>query len=244
MKHWIIIGILLALSAAAQSRAAVVYTDNFSAGLKPQFWSVEKTAPSYVVDATQGDVRMSIAAGGGYAYRAARVYFTPQVVGNFDMSIHFRQAQLTRIDSLGAAANQIALHAEFGGQHFNVTRDIATVEGNNFHVYLNPPGQTYGVTPTTVVEGDFRIVRTGNTYAGYFDSTKVFEQTFTNTAPQKLWFSLENNQTNDAISVIYDDFSINAENIIGIPEPTTFSSIVVAAVVGLARRRHRRAQLA
>jgi len=221
MGKWIIVlGCAFSGILCNRATAAIKYSDDFSTGLNPLVWTTEKTAASYTIDAAHGDVRMSAPANAGLAYRAARVHFTPKVMGDFDMQVDFHDANLALVNFSGQAANQIALHSQFGGQHFATTRDIATVEGNNYHVYLNPPGQTYGVTPTTDLAGTLHVIRKGNLYSGWINSTKIFESTFNVTNPSDLWFSLENNQTNDAISVVYDNFSINADQIIGLPPAT------------------------
>jgi hypothetical protein len=243
MRQRLAVGIVVVVLCAwvTGARADIMFVDDFSAGLDPAFWRVQKSSTKYVVDASQGDVRLSSSGLTGRGYQYVQVYFKGQVVGDFDMRIHFRNANLALIDYFGQAANQVSLHAQFGGQHFNPTRDIAAVEGDNYHVYLNPPGQTVGVTPTTVLEGAFRILRIGNTYSGWFDNHKIYEATYANSTPSDLWFSLENNQTNDAISVTFDDFSINAQNILGIPEPGCLGVVAFVAVAALIRPRRARA---
>ncbi len=241
MGKWVTAGavLVIAVSIALPTRANVIFADDFSVGLRPSFWKVQKNS-NYTVDDTQGDVRISTGKPGSSIYRVAQVYFTPQVVGDFDMRINFHDAQINLQDFAGQAANQLALHAQFDNQHFASTRDIAVVEGNNYHVYLNPPGQTVGVKPTTLLAGELRVVRTGNAYAGYFNGDKIYEANYANPNPSALWFSLENNQTNDATSVIYDNFSINAQDILGIPEPAGAAIAGALGVIGLAARTRRR----
>jgi hypothetical protein len=245
MGKWaIVLGCAVSGIFCNRASASITFSDDFSGGLNPLVWKTEKTAPSYTIDATHGDVRMSSPANAGTSYRAARVYFTPKVLGDFDMQVDFHDANLALINHLPAAANQIALHAQFGGQHFATTRDIATVEGNNYHVYLNPPGATYGVIPTTDLAGTFHVIRQGDVYSGWFNSTKIFDRTFSGAPdPSALWFSLENNQTNDAISVTYDNFSITADQIVGLPPaavplpPGLLTGALTAGTLLVARRR-------
>jgi len=241
-KWFIVLGCALTVISCNRATAAVTYSDDFSTGLNPLVWTTEKTAASYTIDATHGDVRMSSPANAGLSYRAARVYFTPKVLGDFDMQVDFHDANLALVNHAPVAANQIALHAQIGGQHFATTRDIATVEGNNYHVYLNPPGATYGVIPTTDLAGTLHVIRTGDVYSGWFNSTKIYQGTFSG-APSTLWFSLENNQSNDAISIVYDNFSITADQINGLPPVAVplpaglWSGLLGAGTIAVVRRR-------
>jgi hypothetical protein len=226
---------VLTLTGAAQAVDLKTFSDDFSLGLNPVVWSIENTDGSYAVDATHGDVRLSHPLAGGYGYKAVRVRFNGVVTGDYDTQVTFRDAKITLADYSGQAANQIAFHAFFGGLDFAATRDHAVVEGNNYHVYTNPPGVTLGVTPNTDLQGTLRLTRIGNITAGYFNNAKIYENTYS-TGPANIYFTLENNQTRDSTAVTYDNFSITADRIQGIPEPAT-GLLMTAAGVLLLRRR-------
>jgi hypothetical protein len=228
----------IAVSLIALRASAVDFADDFTFGLNPIWWSIENTDGSYSVDATHGDVRLSHPLAGNLGYKAVRVRFNGVVTGNYDMQVGFRDAKLTLVDyNLAQAANQIALHSFFGGLDYATTRDIAVAEGNNYHVYTNPPGVTLGVTPTTALEGTLRVTRTGNVTAGYFNNTKIYENTFS-TGPANVYFTLENNQTRDSTAVTYDNFSLRADNITGVPIPEPGTAVLLAGgFLLLCRRR-------
>jgi hypothetical protein len=230
MRATLSLGAALCLLLATAAHADVIFFDDFSAGLRPQFWTIEKLSNEYVVNDTGGNVKFS-SPGNGSGYRAVRAHFTPDVIGDFRMSVDISDVQLTRRTG-NPSANHVALHAMFGGQHWATTIEDHSQFGRNYHVYLNPPSANFGDVLTTATGGTLVVQRTGNTYTGFFDSNKIFERTFGgNTTPNDLWFSLENNFTNDAISVTFDNFRIEADDILGIPAPAV--PLPAAALLGL-----------
>ncbi len=191
------------------------FTDDFSAGLTPQFWSVIQTTPGlFSVNASQGDVRLAKTAmnsPGGIQNVVVRLdlgAFGGQIAGDFSTQIDFRDAVI------GPAIDQIELHTMFADN--SVLFDVYdnSCGGLNVHVWN---GGVQGCTATAATGGTFKITRTGATLTGYFNNNPIFSQS--NASPlTRLEFVLQLQPgSNDATSVTFDNFSLTGGTCGGCP---------------------------
>ena len=199
----------LALMAAADSAEAFVYVDDFSGGLNPQYWELIVDDPLFTVSSGAGEIQIAKPIGGDLTYRAVNVRFRGVLVGDFDVSVAFRDAYLTRLD--GLPGNQAQLNAVFGGQAFSVVRsDESPGGGDNHHVFISPPAIWVGTAPDASTAGTMRIRRTGDLVEGFIHGSLVHSGNFNTDDVTTLTLSLANNGTRDSVSVTFDDVSIVA----------------------------------
>jgi hypothetical protein len=185
-----------------------VFTDNFTSGINPAHWTVN--AGAYTIDYTQGDIRMSKPAGGG---AWGSVIFNHDVYGDFDISVDYRDAVLA------GCQNQIQLNLSFGGQYVANRRENWC--DSRYSVWLDPGG-TVGVLGTADTSWTLRVTRVGSTVTFYANGTQTFQGSFNNSPVTDLWLSLQNNGTDAAISVTFDNFIVKAADIV-IPYAFTFT---------------------
>jgi len=188
------------------------YTDNFDTGIDTTYWMIFSNDTLYSVDDTQGDIRFSRSPGGNHVLNVVYLRFIPVVKGDFDVTVDFSNAYINRIN--GSPGNQVQLNSNVGGQIFSVVRSDEAGFGHNFHVWIDPPGQWQGYQVNTDTAGTLRIQRVGSTVAGYFNTNLIYLDLFNSGDVMHLSFSLQNNGTTDSTSVIFDNFSLNADSIV------------------------------
>jgi hypothetical protein len=237
--HSLVRSSAVALFLVVVSRAsATIFVDPFSSGINGAHWNVISNQPQYTVDDTNGDIRFSRAAGGSQGFQYIGLDFLHDVAGDFDVSVRFRDASIRRIN--GTPGNQIQLNAIFGSQYFAVVRSDEVGLGNNVHVYRDPPQAVAGTQGTTATSGLLRITRTGSLVRGFFNSTQLYSANFNNSDVSRIWLSLQNNGTNDATSVTFDDFALTGGEINGVPEPQSWLILASGLAVFGGLRYHRR----
>lgn len=183
------------------------FNDDFATGIDPSRWTVTTSGPLYTVDGSQGDVHISKPIGGsGFQY--AWLVLECDFGGDFDVSVDFSDAMITRMN--GAPGNQVQLTLSFGGQLFVVVRSDELPGGDNIHVFVNPPGTWVGEQPTSVTEGTLRVTRSGSVVSGYLDGNLIHSGTYNDAPVTFLTLALQNNGTNDPTSVTFDNFSLVA----------------------------------
>jgi hypothetical protein len=197
---------------------AVNHFYGFSTGIDTTIWEVMFDTSLYTVDDAQGDIRVSKPVGGTYSLQMLHVRFRPIVVGDFDVSVDFRDAQIDRVD--GRPGNQIQLNTTFGGQSFQVVRSDEIWAGHNYHVWEDPPEEWRGEQPETSTSGTLRILRTGSVVVGYYGGVIIYAAEHNAEDVTFLSFSLQNNGTTDATSVIFDNFRITADALV-YPTPSS-----------------------
>jgi len=207
----LLIGGSTILSLAVGRAIAETVTDDFFAGIDPSLWVIDTNQPLYSVADTAGEIRFSRPAGGSSGFQYVSLDFRFPVQGDFDASVVFRDAQITRVN--GASGNQVQLNARFGGQEFLLVRSDEQCCGNNVHVYLDPPITWVGTQSNTAIAGTLRIARSGTLVTAWFDGVVIFSGNY-NTDPATLTFSLQNNGTTDATAVTFDDFALSADAIL------------------------------
>lgn len=193
--------------------ASDVLTDGFSAGIEPALWTHLSNQPLYSWNDAGGDVLFSKAAGGSGGLDFIGIFLERIAVGDFDVQAAFSQASIQHLT--GAVGNQVQLNVRFGGQLLAVVRSDETAAGNNAHVYADPPIAWVGsVVATSASAETLRVVRTGTTVSAYYGATLLHQGTYGTDPVTAITLTLQNNATQDPVSVHFDDFSLTADTII------------------------------
>ena len=203
---------LTGLFASLSIAAAATFSDGFSSGINPACWTVyQTTAGLYSVDATQGDVRLAKIStqhnpGGIQSVYAAvnMAALGGNIAGDFSAQINFTNA------ALGGALDQVEFHTSFAdGSIFYDVYDNGY--GLNAHVWNG--GSANGVTAASSGAGTFVIARTGSTLSGYYNGSLLFSEN-NGSALTAISLALQNNNgSDDAISVTFDNFSLTAASV-------------------------------
>lgn len=203
--------IMLILTPAAR---AELFTDDFSNGIDPTYWTLTNNSVRYSAGTTQGDAHFSGTAGGSTAY-FQNIRAIPKLTasGNFDVRVDYKNASITRLT--GSPGNQVELFAVLGGVGFYLSRSDETPQGNTIHVWQNA---FLGAQANTSTAGTMRITRVGTLVSGYLNSTLIYQNNY-NTNDAVFRFQLQNNGTSDAISVTFDNFYLAADRITPTPAP-------------------------
>jgi tetratricopeptide (TPR) repeat protein len=163
-------------------------------------WAVAETTPGmYRVERSAGQVRIARQGNnpGGLQHAGLRLDPKQPVAGDFDTQVSFSNAQIE------GGLNQIELQASFAdGSIFFVVRDR---EGSGSHIWA--PG-LQGNQPCSQA-GTLRMERRGDTVTGYCDGRAIWSSP-RKAALTRLQFVLQNNGTNDPISVTFRDYRFNA----------------------------------
>ena len=196
--------------ATVAPRAALggTFSDDFSAGLSPSFWSVwQTTAGLYSVDATNGHVQVaktSAHSPGGFQNVAIALNLAALAgtnTGDFSTQVDFTNAIVP-----GPGLDQVELHTYFqDGSIFFTVYDNSS--GLNVHVWN---GSNNGLTPVTGNSGTFRISRIGSTLTGYYNGAPIHSE-IKDSPLVRIDFALQNNNgSDDPTSVTFDNFSLTA----------------------------------
>jgi hypothetical protein len=194
------------------------FDDDFSQGARPAYWTIDQTSPdagvyTYADDAGALHFAKVGTNPGGQQHIAATLDMAAvggPVQGDFTMTVDFHDAVL---GAVGSGIDQIELHANFEDTTYFF--DVYTNEnGLEFHVW---DGAFHTGFDTTVDAATLQIVRTGSTLTAYAltagdggdaGAQVVFSKTGTTSALTSASFILQNYNTNNAISVTYDNFSL------------------------------------
>lgn len=203
--------LVLTLAVPRPARAAT-FSDDFSAGLRPTWWSIIQTTSNfYSVDASQGNVRLAKTSAhnpGGVQFVFVRVNLSllgGAITSDFSTQIDFAGAVVP-----GPGLDQVELHTYYqDGSIYYTVYDRSS--GFNAHVWDG--GSVQGVLPVGGDSGTFRISRTGSTVTGYFNGSPLFSETRAS-ALTAIDFVLQNNLgSDDPISVTFDNFSLTAPSV-------------------------------
>jgi len=163
-------------------------------------WAIAETTPGmYRVERSAGQVRVARQGNnpGGLQHAGLRLDHKQPVEGNFDTQVSFADAKID------GGLNQIELQAFFAdGSIFFVVRDR---EGSGSHIWA--PG-LQGNQPCDRA-GTLRMERRGDTVTGYCDGRAIWSSP-RKAALTRVQFVLQNNGTNDPISVTFRDYRFNA----------------------------------
>lgn len=199
--------IVIVLSLLGVSVSAEVFTDDFSEGIDYATWKIVCSDPDYyTIDDTQGDVRINKIQGGTLPSQSCYLSNRFNIRGDFDLRIDFRDANINRISG---DENQIILHA-VPDEWFAIVRSDSSWAGNNIHFFHNGWIGTQSCTDTA---GTLRITRTGTTITGYLNDNPIASRTGPD-VDAWISFTLQQWQSNDPMSVTYDNFYVEADQII------------------------------
>jgi hypothetical protein len=170
-------------------------------GVTPnEAWAVVETTPGmYRLDRSASEARVARQANnpGGLQYAGLRLNRGLPASGDFSAQVSFADA---RIDG---GLNQIELQATFAdGSIFYVVRDR---ERSGSHIWAP---NLQGDAPCGKA-GTLRMERRGETVTGYCDGRAIWS-TPRKAALTRLQFVLQNNATNDPISVTFRDWRFSA----------------------------------
>jgi hypothetical protein len=206
-------------TALSTNAFAGTFSDSFSGGLNPSYWSVSQTTPGlYSVSTPGGSVGLSLPNPalnpGGFQNVQINLNlaaFGGNVAGDFSTQVGFDDA------IIGPNDDQVQLNVTFAdGSTFDDVYDLSS--GRNVHLWN---GSINNPTPETATSGTFAISRTGSSVTGYYDGTAIFTEA-ESTALTAVWFSLQNqpNAQGDSPSVSFGNFSYTAS---AVPEPATLA---------------------
>jgi hypothetical protein len=239
-RRVVLAGLVVALATASQAGS---FTDDFSGGVRPQYWTVEQYHPGFFAfDGSQGDVRFAKVGGEPWSIQGiwaglniSALSPTGRLPGDFDVQVDFRDAVIP-----GVGCDQIELHAKFAdGYYFFDVRQHGDGR-SDVHVWEGIGGNAArGQINTTAAAGTLRIARAGRTLTAWFDDAVVWQNTnATLTDLTSLDFALQNNlYSNDATSVTFDNFRLENG---AVSEPTTLALLAIgelAAAGWIVRQR-------
>jgi hypothetical protein len=223
MKKLIVIYVLAA-ALASRALAQGTFSDNFSTGLNPAYWSIyESVSNVYSVNATGTNVVLA-KSGTTTGNQVLNVVLNlaalgGNISGDFSEQINFSNAVI------GPALDQVQLDDSFadGGQFYDVY-DLSS--GRNVHVF-NGSSVENPITETAT-SGTFAISRTGSTLTGYYNGTAIYSES-ESAALSYIDFRLETqgSPNNDSPSVAFGDFSLTASSV---PEPETLSLLALGGM--------------
>ena len=205
------INILLAslgfLTAAVGVQAGT-FSDNFATGLDASYWSViQSTTNLYSVDASQGDLQLAKTTahspGGvqGVYVRLNFALFGGRITNDFSTQIDFTNAVVP-----GPGLDQVELHTYYqDGSIYYAVYDNSS--GYNAHVWDG--GGVQGAIAASQNYGTFRISRTNGVVTAYFNGTPLYSETRSSPLTA-IDLVLQNNYSDDATSVTYDNFSLSS----------------------------------
>jgi len=195
----------------------VTFDDDFSAGLRSQYWTVNQTTDGlFTIGSTQGNVQLTkVGSNASGSFQDVGIVlnlaaFGGPIAGDFQYSVDFSNAMLGP-----GGVDQVELHANFADSSYffdSYDNNIGgasslTPGGLNVHVWT---GSLNGQTVTTATGGTFRISRVGTTLSGYFGSTLIYSTTSTSPLTEVQFVLQLQTGSNDNISVAYDNFHFTA----------------------------------
>ena len=222
--------LLLAGLAAMVPEAArgETFSDDFSAGLDPNLFSVTQTTEGlFSLDATQGVVHLVKTGSSPGGVQNIDVVLNMQgvlggpVTGDFSVQIDFANAML------GPSVDQAELHTHYAdGTIFFDVYDNSS--GENVHVWngvnVNNP------TAVTATGGTFKIIRSGSMVTGFFNGAMIYSQSIS--APlTEIDFVLQLQPgSDDYPQVDFDNFSVSTAVLPGSVQLSAASALVTESV--------------
>jgi hypothetical protein len=228
--------LLLPFAANAQT-----FSDSLTSPLNSTYWTFVATTPGmYSGSTSAAGLHVAKTPGftgpGGLQNVGAHLNLAAlggAIAGDFDVQVKFSNAAIN-----GGITNQVELQTFYqNGSLFIDSLD--NTGGINAHVFNGSIQPRYFGATTS---GLFDIARVGSIITGSYNGTVLFSESNTS-ALTGVDAILQNNGTNDDISVTLKDFSISGLNVpAATPEPGSVALISGLAVTGLAalRRKNRR----
>src|SRR5215831_3439941 len=192
---------------AAATAWAATFSDDFSSGLRPVYWSVaQTTAGLSSVDDTHGDVQLAKVGTSPGGLQNVKVQLDMAAIGgpitgDFSEQIDFSNAVV------GPSTDQVELHVYFqdGSIFFLVYQT-----GPNVHVW---DGVEHGTISVTGNSGTFTISRTGSMLSAYYNGTLIYSETNTSPATAMEFVNQLQPGSDDDTSVTFDNFSLTAATV-------------------------------
>jgi hypothetical protein len=196
--------------AAAATAWSGTFSDDFSSGLRPTYWSVTQTTPGlFSVDDTHGGVRLAKVGNnpGGFQNVAINLNMAAvggSISGDFSMQIDFSNAVI------GPNNDQVQLNITLSDN--SPFDDVYDISCGNPSVHVWNGGQQ-GCMAVTGNSGTFKISRTSGTLTGYYNGSQIFSESNSLVVPT-ITFSLQLQPgSNDNTSVTFDNFSLTAATV-------------------------------
>lgn len=205
---------------------AGTFTDNFSTGLNPAYWSIYSTElADYSVSTPGGEVVLSkVGTTSGNVAVSILLNLAAlggNVSGDFLAQINFSNAVI------GPYFDSVQLDSAFADDSvFDDLYDV--VPAMNVSVFNGSNQNANSVTGTS---GTFAIGRFGSTVTGYFDGTAMFSETETS-ALNYIDFRLETHPdaSTDSATATFTNFSLTAASV---PEPASLWFLVMGGAACL-----------
>ena len=206
------------LSASGTTGLAASFTDNFANGINPTNWFALTNTPRFSVVPENGVAQIQSTTGTNNGFFWGTLFSEVTAYGDFDVSIDFTNASLAW--RTGSPGNQAQLNCYFGDfysiTNFFVVRSDEATWDQNAHIWMGnfpPDGAKLGpALSTNISYGTLRITRTNSLVSGYINSTLIAQTNFV-TVPAHFQLVLQNNGTEDAISIGYNNFQLTADKI-------------------------------
>ena len=199
----------IAIVAAATGVRSGTFSDDFSTGLDPSYWSIIQSTPNlYSVDASQGNVQLAKTSAtnpGGVQNVYIRLNFAPfggRITNDFAAQVDFLNAVVP-----GPGLDQVELHTYYeDGSIYYAVYDNSS--GYNVHVWDG--GSAQGIAAMSGNSGTFSISRAGTTVTAYFNGTPLYSETRSSPLVG-IDLALQNNSgSDDATAVTFDNFSLTS----------------------------------
>ena len=189
------------------------FSDDFSTGLDPSQWSVIQTTSNfYTVDASQGNVQLaktSVHNPGGVQAVYIRLNLAPfggRITNDFSTQIDFLNAVVP-----GPGLDQVEFHTSYEDGSIYYTVYDRSSGYYNAHVWDG--GAVQGLISVPTNSGTFSISRVGGTVTGYFNGAPLYSETRSSPLTAIDFVLQNNNGSDDAISVTFDNFSLTSASV-------------------------------
>ena len=186
------------------------FFDDFSTGLKPAVWTVSQTTPNlYSVNVSQGKIQLAKIGHnpGGLQNVAIHLNLAPlggPIANVFSIQIDFTNAVVS-----GLGLNQVELRTYYqNGLFFFAGYEY----DDGFKVYTWD-GTFSWPQSVTGNSGTLRICRTGEEITGFFNGQALWGAGTTSPLTGVTLVLQNNNGSDDAISVTFDNFSISSPSL-------------------------------
>ena len=197
-------------SAVGPSAFGEAFFDDFSTGLNSAIWSVSQTTPNlYSVNVSQGKVQLAkiVQNPGGLQNVAVHLNLAPlggPIASDFSIQIDFTNAIVP-----GPGLDQVELRTYYQNGLFF----FAGYEYNNGLKAYTWDGTFSWPQSVTGNSGTLRICRTGEEITGFFNGKALWGAGTTSPLTDITLVLQNNNGSDDAISVTFDNFSVTSPSL-------------------------------
>jgi formylglycine-generating enzyme required for sulfatase activity len=185
------------------------FSDDFSTGLNPAVWEVSQTTPNlYSVNVSQGKVQLAKIAPSPGGLQNVAIHLNLAALGSpitndFSIQIDFTNAVVV------SGLNQVELRTYYQDGSFFVT-GYDYSGGPNVYTW---DGTFLWPMSVTGNSGTLRICRTGDEVNGLFNGQGIFGSGRTSPLTEVTLVLQNNNGSDDAISVTFDNFSLTSPSL-------------------------------